>query len=346
MAEKLYVGSVANITCFDETEAVVLTGRSLVDSSIKTAVSELEIRGGKGNPLIGKIFHSSKLDISILNPLWDLNYIAKAVGSTLVTGANVYYEENITLGGGGAGTVTYTPLAPSGSTVCGWVTLKDGVTIEKVTFSTKSFTCSGAENDVVCVKYFRLDNAAKSITIYSKIVPSVLKVVMEVDLFSNSDSSNIIGSVQIVCPSVIMSGVAEINMKADGASQTPLSGSALAFSPPANSGCDSREVFAYIHQIRTSANWYDDATMIGVVGGDFAITHPGTKQLIVKAVHSDGSVSTCPNADLTFSSSDTGKATVTANGGLVSSVATGTSNIHVTVTAKTSLDAYAVVTVS
>jgi hypothetical protein len=49
---------------------------------------------------------------------------------------------------------------------------------------------------------------------------------------------------------------------------------------------------------------------------------------------------------MTFASSDTGKATVSANTGVVTKVATGTSVIHAYITNKASMDAYATATVS
>ena len=100
------------------------------------------------------------------------------------------------MGGGGAGTVVGTPLTDlgTGGAVYGWVTLVNGTT-QQVTFTGSAFTCSGTSGDVVCVRYYALNSASTSVTIPANIIPSIFKLVLEAELVSSDETSNIIGKV-------------------------------------------------------------------------------------------------------------------------------------------------------
>jgi hypothetical protein len=106
--------------------------------------------------------------------------------------------------------------------------------------------------------------------------------------------------------------------------------------------CDGLPVVA---AVSPAGDWWDSAIALSVIPADIALTHPGTQQLVVKAIMPTGAAITVPAADLTFTSSVVGKATVNA-AGLVTTVAAGSTTIHVTVTDGGLLDAYAEVVVS
>ena len=124
-----------------------------------------------------------------------------------------------------------------------------------------------------------------------------------------------------------------------------MTGSAFAFTPAATAGCANEDVYGHINRVIYNVNWYDDLIALAFTSGDFALTHPATRQLTVKAVHSDSTVSTVPASLLTFASSDTGKATVSASG-LVTTVAAGATTIKATVTAASQWDCNVICTVS
>lgn len=346
MANKEFLVSVADIYLYDENDNIIASAKTLVDSSLESTLANTDIRGGKGNPLQYIYYHSPDMNITLNDVQFNLDFLAKNVGSTLTTGANVYTEENVTLGVGGAGTVAGTPLAIQATTIYGWVTLRNG-TVERVTFTGQNFTCSGAQNDVVCVRYYVLDSAAKSITINANMIPSIGRLVLDAQLASSTGSStNVIGRVQFIFPKVTMTGNFTMSMTADGVSQTPLAARVLAFTPTdANTGCSTADVFGYINKITFNTNWYDDVIALAIVGGDFSLAVAGTKTLVVKSLHSDGSVGTPPVADLTFSTTSGAIATV-SSAGLVTGVSAGTATISVTITAKTAIDASVKVTVA
>jgi len=334
---KYFLTSVADVWLYDENDNLVGTSKTLMDSSLELTLSNTDVRGGKGNALQYILYQGADLNVTLTDTQFNLDFLAKTSGQNLATGANVYAEEDVTLGAAGAGTVTGTPIVIQGSTIYGWVTHSDGY-VERVTFTGQNFTSAyGAENDVVCVRYFNTNAAAKELTINANIVPSIVRCVMDAQLASSDDSANIIGKVEFVINRLTLSGNFALSMTADGVATTPLTGRALSYTPTSGS-CANQAVYGTITRVVDSANWYDDVEALAIVNGDLALTDPATEQLLVKAVHTDGSVSTPPVADLTFASDDAGVATVDS-AGLVTTVAAGTTYISVTITAKPAVDA-------
>jgi hypothetical protein len=346
---KKFLTSVANVYAYDDaTNALLFYGKTLLDSSIETTLGNTDVRGGRGNQLQYVFYHTAEMNITISDSQWNLDFLSKAVGAGIVTDNNIFYEETVALNGSKVGTVTYTPLALSGAVLYGWVTLSDG-SVERVTFSTKTFTASTAEaSESVCVRYYREDTAARSVTIDANIIPSIVHLVLEAQLNSSDETTNQIGVVQIDIPKATLTGAFSIKMTPDGVATTPLNARALA-SDSSSSACDSVPYYATIKEIITAANWYDNVIAIGIEGGDLALTTTNSPyQLRVWAVPSTGLPFLTPltGTEMTFASSDTGKATVGANTGIVTKVLTGTSTVHAYITQKAAIDASVVVTVS
>ncbi|MFZ2992531.1 MAG: Ig-like domain-containing protein [Microgenomates group bacterium] len=339
---KKFLVSTADVYGYDSSYNLILSGKTLLDSSIETTLGNTDVRGGRGNQLQYVYYHTAEMNLKISDAQWNLDFLAANVGQSKTTGANIFQEETIVLNAGKGGSVTDTPLAVSGTTVYGWVTLASGV-VERVTFSTKAFTTSGgAENESVCVRYYALDSAATSLTIPANVVPSVVNLVLVAQLASSDSSTNIIGEVQINVPKAVLSGAFTISLTPDGVASTPLNARALASSNVV--GCADTPTYATIKEIIYNTNWYDNVVGLSIVGGDFTIAS-GTRQLTVYAIPSSGAAFVPPVADLTFASSDATKATVSA-GGLVTFVASGTTTVKASITAATSIDANIVVTCS
>jgi hypothetical protein len=351
---KKFLTSVANVFMYDDsTGALLAYGKTLLDSSIETTLGNTDVRGGYGNALQYVYYHTAAMNVTINDAQWNLDFIAQTVGASKVYSTNnVYYEETITLDAGKGGSVTYTPLAVSGTTVYGWVTLVDG-TVEKVTFANKVFTTSGgALNDKVCVRYYRLDTGATSLTIESNFIPAIVHLVLEAQLNSADETTNQIGKIQIDIPKATLSGAFSIKMTADGVASTPISARALANTSITDASCDVTSYYAVIKEIITSANWYDNVIGIAIEGGDFALAKAATGSYVhVWAVPSSGMPFLCPTTttSMTFASSVTGAATIGANSGQILTMAGSTGGdtvIHAYITAKPTMDAYATLTVS
>ena len=343
MANREFLISVADVYGYDSSDVLLFTGKTALDTSIESSLSNTDVRAGKGNSLQYILYHSAELNINISEAQFNLDYLATALGQSVATGANVWTEESITLHASKGGSVTGTPLAVQGTALYGWVTLEDG-TVERVTFTGQAFvTSGGAENDVVCVRYYALNSAAKQLVIPANTVPSIVRLVLDAQLASSDSSSNIIGKVQIEINRAQIQGSWSLSMSPDGVASTPLTARALSYTPTSG-GCTSAPRYGTITKILTSSNWYDDVIGLSISGGDITLTHPTTRQLVVYAIPRTGAPFV-PTSGITWASSDTGKATVSA-GGLVTTVASGTTYVKATITSKTSVDANILVTVS
>ncbi len=346
--DRLFMISVADATAYNDTGDIIFTGKTLMDSNITVKTSNSDVRGGKGAKLQYIYWHSADWTGTIQDTQFNLALISAATGANIGTGSNTYTQESVTLGTAGAGTITGTAISDqsSGSPIYGWVSFADGNT-EKVTFSGQNFTAStGASGEVVCINYFHTDAAAKTITVPSDIIPKIARLVLDTQLASSDESSNIVGKVEVIIPKAQFTGSFTISMKSDGVATTPIEYRALSYKNPSSTGgCADTEAYAYINQVIDGALWTDDLYALGIVNGDFSVAVSATKQLVVLAIHKDGSVSTPPVADLTFSSSVPGKATVSLHGGLVTGVASGTTVISVYPTAAATFDASVTATV-
>jgi hypothetical protein len=347
MAEKLFMVSVADYYMYDGDQNLLAAGKTLSESTMELAVTSKDVRGGKGAPLQYIYFNSPDMNITLTDTQFNLPFLSMSVGESIANSANVWKEENVTLSAGLVGTVLGTPAGFLGNTTkYAWVSHADG-SMERLAFTGQTFTSlTGTSGEVVCARFYESDASAKEITIPANIIPSIITLVLDAQLASSDESTNVVGSVQIVLPKVQLTGGFSLSMTMDGVSTTPLKARALSYEPVGVAGCANQNVFGYIKQVRTLANWYDDVYALAISNADITLTHPATRQLVVKALHESGSPSTPPMADLTFASSVVGKATVGAHTGLITTVATGDTTISVAITAKPSVDAFADVTVS
>ena len=346
MTEKLFLPSVADFRMYDSNQNLLAVGKTLTESTLEMSVASADVRGGKGNPLQYVYYHTPELAITLTDAQFNLPFLALTMGSSVVTGSDVWTEETVTLAGGGAGTVVGTPVDFLGAvTKYGWALLEDGTT-QRVTFTGSNFTVSGGTlGDVVCVKYVYTNAAAKEVTIPANVLPSNVILVLDALLASSDDSANVVGSIQFEIPRCQLSGNFTLSMTADGVSTTPLTARALSYTPVGATGCANADVFGYIKQIRLTANWYDDVIALAFAPAEIDLTHPDTFQTQVMAIPQFGSAFVAPFADLTLASSVVGTATINA-AGLITTVAAGSTVVSATITAKTSIDAFADVTVS
>ena len=340
---KKFLVSTADVYGYDSNDNLLFVGKTLLDSSIETTLSNTDVRAGKGNQLQYIYYHTAEMNITINEAQFSLEFLALNTGSSITTGANVWTEESVAITNG-AGSVVGSPLAISSQTIYGWVTKEDG-TVERVAFTGTSFNLSDTDyNGTVCVRYYTNDAAARQVTVYADMLPSVIRLVMVGTLASSDSTTNQIGTVQIEVPRASMTGAFTLSMTPDSVAQTPLSVRALASTENVG-GCDgNRPVYATITEKITGANWYDGVVALAIKGGDFTIADGTSKELQVYAIKNDGSAAfLAPTSGLTFSSDKA--ATATADGGIVVGVAAGTATIKATITDVPEIDANIIVTV-
>lgn len=332
---------------YDANDNLLWTGKTLINSAIEISTGSQPINAGQGNALQMIYYHTGALALTQEEQQFNLTMLAKTLGSSIVTGASVWEEESVVLTAS-AGTVTAgTPIATSTGTIYGWAELSDGST-ERFTFSGSGFTLTGQSSGTVCVRYYVSDSAARQVTVNANIIPSVVRTVVEAQMFTgdpnNVSTSTLVGTVQVEVPRLQLDGSATITLSSTGVSSTPIKGNALA---SAVAGCSSSGVYATITEVLDSANWYDNINIIAIADDTIAMSHPSTTTLQVWAVPTNGDAPfIAPNADLSFTSGTTATCTAGLHTGLITTVASGTSTITVTITSKSSIATTATVTVS
>lgn len=341
---KKFLVSTADVYGYDSNDNLLFVGKTLLDSSIETTLSNTDVRAGKGNQLQYIYYHTAEMNIAINEAQFSLAFLALNTGSSIETGANVWTEESVTVTKGVGSVAKGTPLALQTRTIYGWVT-KEDETVERVKFNGVQFTLADTDyNGTVCVRYYTNDSVARKVTVYADMLPSVIRLVMVGTLASSDSTTNQIGTVQIEVPRASMTGAFTLSMTPDSVAQTPLSVRALS-STVNTGGCDgNRPIYATITEKVNGAKWYDNVIALAIEGGDFTMTNGTSKQLQVYAIKNDGSAAfLAPINGITFAS-DT-EATATVEGGLVVAKATGTTTIKATVTDMPEIDANVIVTV-
>jgi hypothetical protein len=325
MTIRKFLTSVADVYGYNASDEIVFTGKTLLDSSIEVSLGSAPVRGGRGNQLQYIYYHTGEMKFTLTDTQWNLFMLGATVGEDPITNNNVYVEENVEVTASN-GSVTGTPLAfVSGGLLYGWATSPLGVT-QNIQFSTKAFTVTGVETGGFwCVRYYANDAASTSITINANIIPKNVKLVMETQLNSADVTTNKIGTVQIIAPTVTLSGAFTLSMKSDGVANTPLTATALAYTDSGSSTpCALEPYYAKIVEIIDNANWWDNVIGLSIEGGDFQLaSRTATKTLSVWAIPSRGAAFKPPVAGLDFTSSITAAATIGLHTGIIQGITGG-----------------------
>lgn len=356
------LAGVANVDLFDlGTNELIASNKSLVDSGINLGITGEEARGGQGNVLLGKYYHTSSFGLTLTNQIWNLEYLALNAGGAISATSDIMTTEQVTVASGaglgdGVITVTQTPkdFTPTSGTI-GWVkkATDDDTGYKKIMFTEKTATVVGFPvNTIVCVKYVVNSASARKFTVNADYIPSVVHAVMTIGLHragttkETLTSSSKIGNIIIDIPNFQLEGTQNLGLTSSSIATISLSGSALAtFS--GGSGCSDQGYYATITEDIFGLDEFSRVETIVVANSDIDLSVPQTEKIEVYAMYSDGTVPRLlDNSKLTFTSETAGTATVGANTGIVTAVATGTSVISVLVTGKANLEAKAVVTVS
>ena len=320
-------------------DQLLFTSKALTDSSISISVTAEEIRGGKGNKLIGRFFHDSSFGLTLQDALFELGYIAHNVGSQVVSGTGgMLTEEQVVATGAGALTVGGTPYDFLSLGTLGWIA-KPG----SDEWSTFTFTGSSASNvkladgstivngDTYCVKYMA-EAPCDEVTISADFVPDEVSVVLKGDLYKASkgndvSTSSIIGHIEVDVPRFQLEGSMDISLSSSGAAQIPFSGQALV-NTDASAGCDGGGYYAVIKEFETSANWYDNLVAFALEGSDsISLVKSTSTPLRIYGIYSNGSARLIKSSNLKFTVS--GSVGTVADGVFTAASSAGSGTITV-----------------
>lgn len=278
------------------------------------------------------------MTVTLEDCLFDLNYMALALGVSVQQGGLSVKEEELTAAVAGSLTLTEEPVAVDGSLI-GWYKKPTDNVWSVGTIAGKTMTIVGSQaNEVYCVKYFYMNENADSITIKAQYVPSELHVVLIYDLYAAD--INVVanqeryGRLIVDIPRLQMAGSQELSLDASSTSTVSLTGSALAVNT--SNSCEEDPYYGTMTQEIYGASWKDNVVAIAVQNGDVDLAQSGTETLIIRAVYSGNRGSDIKdNSNFTFAVEGTPASTATgtnvdASGVITAGTTAGTCVISVT----------------
>lgn len=184
------IADVFDVTLIDEASGDVVATTTLQEANIEVSVSENEVRGGKGNALLGVLKVSRDIAISLTDAEFKYDWLAKQLGQDVSTGAGVAYSAPkwyTTVDGVDVGTDPEITLAktPSDSASVA-IYNKDGVRITGFAVTTNTVDFAGATPTVLVgeeveVRTFKYatDATTQTIDFDSKVFAKGVKAILE-----------------------------------------------------------------------------------------------------------------------------------------------------------------------
>ena len=337
MAEK-FLANVGTALIFRGNEFVGV-GNFLTENTFSFSASPNEVRGGANNPLLGRWFSDSTLNVTITNATFKLEYLAWSLGTTIEQGGTSFYESQDGEKVVTAGQIELKnkPAAFNGAMI-GWYKkpADAGWSIGAITETGSKYylTVTGAQpNDVYCIKYPYMDENARMIAIPADFNPDELHVVLLNDLYNadlntNSAASKV-GRLITDIPRLSLDPSQDLTLNATSSAPTQLTGTALRYT--SGESCESTAVYGTMTEQVYGTKWQDSVVALAVENADMELGASETETAIVRVVYG-GSVASQRKANSNFTFAKvSGNATVN-NEGVVNSGASGESVISVTLT--------------
>ena len=254
------------------------------------------------------------MQVTLVDAMFDLQYMALSLGVNLESGGLSVKEEELAVGADNTVTASETPVAFNGSMI-GWYKKPSDTEWSIGTFTgSKMAVSGGSQNDTYCVKYFYINENARSITIKSQYVPAELHVVIMNDLYSGdvgsqSDATRY-GRLITDIPRLQMDGNQTLNLTATSAATINLTGSALAVL--SGDSCEDDPFYGTMTEEIYGAKWQDDVVALAVENSEIELATTESEALIVRAVFGAGMASQRKdNSNFTFSVATTPASTAT-----------------------------------
>ena len=78
---KKFLVSTADVYGYDSNDNLLFVGKTLLDSSIETTLSNTDVRAGKGNQLQYIYYHTAEMNVTINEAQFSLAFLALNTGS-------------------------------------------------------------------------------------------------------------------------------------------------------------------------------------------------------------------------------------------------------------------------
>lgn len=342
MAEK-FLANVGTALIFRGNEFVGV-GNTLTENTFSFSASPNEVRGGTSNPLLGRWFSDSTLNVTITNATFKLEYLAWSLGATIEQGGTSFYES----AGAGEKVVTAgqielknTPAAFNG-TMIGWYKkpADAGWSIGAITETGGKYylAVAGAQvNDIYCIKYPYMDENARMMAIPADFAPEELHIVLLNDLYNadiNADASaSKVGRLITDIPRLGLDPSQDLTLNATSSAPTQLTGTALRY--VASEGCTADASYGTMTEQVYGAKWQDNVIALACENSDMALGTGAKETAIIRVVYGGSTASQRKdNSNFTFTVVS-GDSTVDNKGVVTAAGSAGKTVISVT------LDGYA-----
>ena len=263
-------------------------GKSATETTFNTSITAEEIRAGQGNALRGKYFHDANVGVNITYADFDLSYMALTSGAAVVNGGTAVMEEQLTAGVGGALALTQNAVAVEGA-VLAWYRKpsEENWNVATVTGQNTVVPVGATQNDVYCVKYFYVDENAKSMVLTADYVPAVVHLVLIADEYAGISTDNVAGANKygkliVDIPAFQLEGGQELSLTSGSASTISLNGNALALSQ--DDSCEESLIFGTITEQVFGAQWQNEVLAIAPEDGQISLGTGATETLAMRVI--------------------------------------------------------------
>lgn len=212
------IADVFNVTLVDEVTDEVVATTTLQDASIDVKVTENEVRGGQGNPLIGTLHVSRDITISLTDAEFKYDWLARQLGQDVKTGAGVAYAAPkwYTIGSGKTITLDNPPSTSSSIAIYDIDSKKVASSDYSALAGVVTFSGTGLDvGDQVEVRTYTYATSAETQTIEfdSKVFAKGLKAILETVEIEGDET--ITHTLQYQFDSTVPDGNFQIQTKSD-----------------------------------------------------------------------------------------------------------------------------------
>ena len=341
--ENQFVVGVADVRLYDDEGILVLSSKTMLNSSMEISTGSTEISGGKRNKLLNVYYHSGRLNLTLEDTVFNLEWLRDNAGGEWCNYAKVLHQTSFTTK---AGENTIPDDYPTPEALDGNTDVYVYINQNSYKLTGKKFMMDEDDENTgknVCLEYYITDDSAESYTIPAAIMPKRLRAILNVDIASNKQGEGVVGQLLIEVPVLQLSGAQTINMTSDGYSSTPLSGMALAYTPSGSKvGCGNKDIYAIVTKQIYDTKWYTDVIALAVMGGETTLdSFKGeSKEIELIAIKQNGETRPVVWADIE-GEVGAGLNGVTVSGNTITATnnATGSGNVTFKIKYKTSVDA-------
>lgn len=335
MAER-FLANVGTALIFRGNEFVGV-GNTLTEDTFSFSATAQELRGGKSNPLLGRWFSDSTLNVTITNATFKLEYLAWSLGTTIEQGGTSIYESKAgeTIKTAGQIELAKTPAAFNG-TMIGWYKkpADSGWSIGAITETGGKYymaIAAAKPNDVYCIKYPYMDENARMMTIPADFNPDELHIVLLNDLYNadiNTDAAaSVVGRLITDIPRLGLDPSQTLTLNATSSAPTTLTGTALRYT--SGEACEAEAAYGTMTEQVYGAKWQDNVIALAVENAEMELGANGEETAIVRVVYG-GSVASQRKANSNFTFAKVSGTATVDNNGVVKAGGTGESIISVT----------------